>query len=98
MEPTGPKGRRLKGYGRTDYLLCVQVDDMPKPLPVGVLEAKKETEDPLKGMHQAKGYANCQCFEVKYVYATNGHRYGEFDFFTNLMIWLPTSSWSSLFL
>ncbi len=84
VEPTGPKGRRRKGPGRTDYLLCVQVGDMPKPLPVGVLEAKKENEDPLKGMQQAKGYADCQRFEVKYVFATNGHKYGEYDFFTQL--------------
>jgi type I restriction enzyme R subunit len=42
VEPTGTKGRRRKGAGRTDYLLCVQVGDMPKPLPVGVLETKKE--------------------------------------------------------
>lgn len=67
VEPTGPKGRRRRGAGRTDYLLCVQVGDMPKPLPVGVLEAKKEKEDPLKGMQQAKGYADCQRFDVKYV-------------------------------
>lgn len=84
VEPTGPKGSRRKGPGRTDYLLCVQVGDMPKPLPVGVLEAKKEDEDPLKGMQQAKGYADCQRFEVKYVFATNGHKYGEYDFFTSL--------------
>lgn len=83
VEPTGPKGRRRKGAGRTDYLLCVQVGDMPKPLPVGVLEAKKEIEDPLKGMQQAKGYADCKRFDVKYVFATNGHLYGEFDSFTN---------------
>ncbi len=75
VEPTGAKGRRRAGSGRTDYLLCVQVGDMPKPLPVAVLEAKKEDEDPLKGMQQAKGYANCQRFEVKYVFASNGHRY-----------------------
>lgn len=84
VEPTGAKGRRRKGAGRTDYLLCVQVGDMPKPLPVGVLEAKKEGEDPLKGMQQAKGYADCQRFEVKYVFASNGHRYGEFDLGTRL--------------
>lgn len=84
VEPTGPKGRRRSGPGRTDYLLCVRVGDMPKSLPVGVLEAKKETEDPLKGMQQAKGYADCQRFDVKYVFATNGHRYGEYDFFTSL--------------
>jgi len=84
VEPTGAKGRRRAGSGRTDYLLCVQVGDMPKPLPVAVLEAKKEDEDPLKGMQQAKGYSNCQRFEVKYVFASNGHRYGEFDLFSNL--------------
>lgn len=70
VEPTGPKGRRRKGAGRTDYLLCVQVGDMPKALPVGVLEAKKESDDPLKGMQQAKGYADCKRFDVKYVFFT----------------------------
>lgn len=84
VEPTGAKGRRKKGSGRTDYLLCVQVGNMPKPLPVAVLEAKKEDEDPLKGMQQAKNYSECQRFEVKYVFASNGHLYGEYDLFTQL--------------
>jgi len=84
VEPTGPKGRRRRGAGRTDYLLCVKVGEMPKPLPVAVLEAKKESEDPFKGMQQAKGYADCRRHDVKYVFATNGHRYGEFDKFTGL--------------
>lgn len=84
VEPTGAKGRRRKGPGRTDYLLCVQVGGMPKALPVAVLEAKKEGEDPLKGMQQAKGYADCQRFDVKYVFSTNGHKYGEFDSVTSL--------------
>ena len=52
---------------------------MPKPLPVGVLEAKKESEDPLKGMQQAKGYSECSRFSVQYVFASNGHLYGEYD-------------------
>ena len=84
VEPSGAKGRRRKGPGRTDYLLCVQVGGMPKALPVAVLEAKKEAEDPLKGMQQAKGYADCQRFDVKYVFSTNGHKYGEFDCVTSL--------------
>lgn len=79
VEPTGPRGRRRRGAGRTDYLLCVQVGDMPKPLPVAVLEAKKQSEDPLKGMQQAKGYADCQRFDVQYVFASNGHLYGDYD-------------------
>lgn len=52
---------------------------MPKPLPVCVLEAKKESADPLKGMQQAKGYSECSRFSVHYVFATNGHLYGEYD-------------------
>lgn len=79
VEPTGPKGRRRMGRGRTDYLLCVQVGDMPKPLPVAVLEAKREDADPLSGMQQAKGYADCTRFDVQYVFASNGHLYGDFD-------------------
>ena len=84
VEPTGNKGTRRRGAGRTDYLICVQVGDMPKSLPVAVLEAKKENDDPLKGMQQAKGYADCKRFDVKYVFASNGHRYGEYDVFTKL--------------
>lgn len=79
VEATGFKGRRGKHPGRADYLLCVQVGDMPRPLPVAVLEAKKESEDPLKGMEQAKGYAECARFDVQYVFASNGHLYGEYD-------------------
>jgi type I restriction enzyme R subunit len=84
VEPTGPKGRRKKGSGRTDYLLCVKAGTMPKPLPVAVLEAKKEDEDPLKGMQQAKKYSECERLEVKYVFASNGHLYGEYDHFTKM--------------
>ena len=79
VEAIGHKGRRRAGGGRTDYLLCVQAGDMPKPLPVGVLEAKKESEDPLKGMQQAKSYSECSRFSVQYVFASNGHLYGEYD-------------------
>ena len=85
VEPSGPKGRRRKGPGRTDYLLCVKVGDAPKPMPVAVLEAKKEGEDPLKGMQQARGYADTLRFEVKYVFSTNGHRYSEYDRITELI-------------
>ena len=84
VEPSGAKGRRRKSPGRTDYLLCVQAGDMPKALPVAVLEAKRENEDPLKGMQQAKRYADCERFDVKYVFSTNGHLYGEFDGVTSL--------------
>ena len=84
VEPTGFKGRRKAGSGRTDYLFCVQTPNMVKPLPVAVFEAKKEDEDPLKGMQQAKKYSECERFEVKYCFASNGHLYGEYDHFTSI--------------
>jgi type I restriction enzyme R subunit len=70
VEATGAKGRRRKGNGTTDYLLCIRVGGMLRALPVAVLEAKKETKDPFKGMQQAKGYADCRRYDVKYVFAT----------------------------
>jgi type I restriction enzyme R subunit len=57
---------------------------MHRSMPIAVLEAKKEGDDPLRGMQQAKAYSDCDRFDVKYVFATNGHRYGEFDCFTSL--------------
>lgn len=81
VEPTGPKGRRRSGPGKTDYLLCVEVPNGPKPLPVAILEAKREDEDPLKGMQQAKSYSECARFDAKYIFSTNGHRYAQFSKF-----------------
>ncbi|HMP72305.1 MAG TPA: DEAD/DEAH box helicase family protein [Kiritimatiellia bacterium] len=82
VEPIGFKGRRRAGAGRTDYLLCVETPAGPAPLPVAILEAKKEDEDPLKGMQQAKGYSDCDRFDAKYIFSTNGHRYAKFNKFT----------------
>ncbi|MBQ0961058.1 DEAD/DEAH box helicase family protein [Ideonella sp. 4Y11] len=84
VEPSGFKGKRSQSPGRTDYLIYVQPTGQPRPLPVGVLEAKAESEPPMKGMQQAKGYADCARYAVQYVFATNGHLYGEFDMGTQL--------------
>jgi len=82
VDPIGPKGRRRAGSGRTDYLICVEVPHGTAPLPVAVLEAKKEDEDPLKGMQQAKDYSECKRFDAKYIFSTNGHRYAKFNKFS----------------
>lgn len=82
VEPIGHKGRRRKGSGRTDYLLCVDIPNATSPMPIAILEAKRESEDPLKGMQQAKGYAECDRFDAKYIFSTNGHRYAKFNKFT----------------
>lgn len=72
IDPSGPKGARRSGTGIVDYLICIK-DDQGNDLPVGVIEAKAEGEDALKGMTQGKGYKKCNEHEVKYVFATNGH-------------------------
>jgi len=82
VEPIGPKGRRRPGPGRTDYLLCVETPNGPAPLPIAVMEAKRENEDPLKGMQQGKGYSDCDRFDAKYIFSTNGHLYAKFNKFT----------------
>jgi type I restriction enzyme R subunit len=82
VEPIGPKGRRRKVPGKTDYLLCVETPSGPAPLPIAILEAKKEDDDPLKGMQQAKGYSDCERFDAKYIFSTNGHLYAKYNKFT----------------
>ncbi len=47
-----------------------------------LMEAKKEDEDPLKGMQQGKGYADCKRYDAKYIFSTNGTRYAKFNKFT----------------
>lgn len=81
VEPVGFKGRRKSGPGRVDYLLCVDVPGGKAPLPIAILEAKAESRDPLEGMQQAKGYAECERFDAKYIFSTNGHRYAKFNAF-----------------
>src|ERR1051325_8207925 len=82
VEPIGAKGRRRQGPGKMDYLLCVEIPNGNVPLPVAILEAKKEDEDPLKAMQQAKDYSECKRFDAKYIFSTNGHRYAKFNKFT----------------
>jgi hypothetical protein len=47
-------------------------------------------------MQQARGYADTLRFDVKYVFSTNGHRYGEYDRFTELIQGPFALKWSLL--
>src|SRR5262249_883793 len=82
VEPIGPKGRRRSGTGKNNYLMRVEEPKGTKALPSGIFGSKREDEDPLKGMQQAKGYAECSRFDAKYIFSTNGHRYAQFNKFT----------------
>ncbi|GIX08276.1 MAG: hypothetical protein KatS3mg115_2679 [Candidatus Poribacteria bacterium] len=61
---------------KVDYLLRLS-----DAFPIGVVEAKAESEPADAGLEQAKSYA--RDLGVAFAYATNGHRIIEFDFFTN---------------
>jgi type I restriction enzyme R subunit len=74
-----PKRRR----GRSDYLLCLQVLEGHPPLPVAVLEAKKEDSPATLGIQQARGYA--KRFNVPFAFSTNGKLFSEFGADTGLI-------------
>lgn len=66
--------------GRIDYLLRIRVNISTQPIAVALLEAKKNTEPPDKGLEQAKRYARLN--NVPFVYSSNGHLFVEYDDFT----------------
>src|SRR3989344_6532793 len=66
-------GKRGK-QGYNDYLLTY------KNKRIGIIEAKKASDHPTKGLQQAKDYAEMQ--NVRFVYSTNGKEVYEFDMLT----------------
>src|SRR3990170_4059525 len=70
-------GRPRRGKGRVDYLLCLPAEAGKSPLPIAMLEAKKETEFPGLGIQQAQAYR--QRFNVPFVFSSNGHLYSQWD-------------------
>jgi len=66
--------------GRIDYLLRIRVNISTQSIAVALLEAKKNTEPPDKGLEQAKRYARLN--NVPFVYSSNGHLFVEYDSFT----------------
>ncbi|MHC1610501.1 MAG: DEAD/DEAH box helicase family protein [Candidatus Methanospirareceae archaeon] len=66
--------------GRIDYLLRIRVNINTQPIAVALLEAKKNTEPPDKGLEQAKRYARLN--NVPFVYSSNGYLFVEYDSFT----------------
>src|SRR5574341_245995 len=71
------EGRPRRRRGRTDYLLCLPVGLGQSPLPVAIIEAKKESEFPALGLQQGQDYR--RRFNVPFVFSTNGHLYAQWD-------------------
>lgn len=69
-------GKPVRRRGRSDYLLCLPIKEGQPPLPVAVLEAKKEGKSATQGLQQAQGYA--KRFNVIFSFSSNGHLYSEY--------------------
>jgi type I restriction enzyme R subunit len=74
---------RKRAGGRVDYTLRVKVAPDAQPLAVALIEAKAEDLPPAHGLEQAKGYAAGKRLNVPFVFASNGHRFVEYDRFTS---------------
>ena len=72
-------GRSKRKKGRADYLLCLPGEDGQNPLPIAILEAKKEDEHATLGLEQAKSYASVH--QVPFMFSCNGHLFVEYDSF-----------------
>jgi type I restriction enzyme R subunit len=74
------KPRRRKG--RTDYLLRLIVSKDTQPVAVALIEAKAEDKSPAAGLIQGQRDGECDRLNVKFIFATNGHQFVEYDKFT----------------
>jgi type I restriction enzyme R subunit len=65
-----------KRKGRTDYLLCIPLNEGKSVLPVALLEAKAEDKLPSLGIQQARDYM--KKFNVPIVFSSNGNLFCEY--------------------
>lgn len=77
-------GRPRRGKGRMDYLLCLPAGAGKSPLPIAILEAKRENELPGLGIQQAQDYR--KRFNVPFVFSSNGHLFSRWDEQSGLVV------------
>jgi type I restriction enzyme R subunit len=65
--------------GRTDYLLCRPLCKGAEPLPLAIIEAKREGLPPEHGLQQGKDYRVGELNNVPFVFSSNGHLFVEYD-------------------
>ncbi len=75
-------GKAKRRRGKIDYTLRLKIGFGTQPVAVALVEAKKESEMPDKGLEQVKLYAQAKRFNVQFVFSTNGHKFVEFDLAT----------------
>lgn len=76
-------GKPVRRKGRSDYLLCLPSPKDGVPMPVAILEAKKEGSHASLGLHQALTYA--KRFNVSFAYSSNGELFCEYAEDTKLI-------------
>lgn len=81
----GGRGHRRQ-RGRIDYLLRIVLSGHSQPLPLGLIEAKKEMAPAHHGLEQGKDYAErlSRRHHIQFVYSSNGHLFVEYDRHTGL--------------
>ncbi len=70
---------RERAAGRTDYVLRRPLTPGADPIPLAIVEAKREALPPEHGLQQGKGYRVGQLHHVPFVFSSNGHMFVEYD-------------------
>lgn len=78
FDPVTKEARR-RLHGRTDYVLRRPLEPGAEPLPLAILEAKREKQTAEHGLAQAQDYRIGHLHHVPFVFSTNGHLFVEFD-------------------
>lgn len=85
VEETAPKVDIIYGVGqrrpsgRTDYVLRRPLVEDGEPLPLAIIEAKREGLPATHGLQQGKGYRGGALHHVPFVFSSNGHLFVEYD-------------------
>jgi type I restriction enzyme R subunit len=72
------RGQR-RPKGRTDYVLRRPLRAGGEPMPLAILEAKREDLPPEHGLQQGRGYRIGHLHHVPFVFSSNGHLFVEYD-------------------
>ena len=70
---------RRRPAGRTDYLLRRPLAAEDEPMPLAIIEAKREGLPPEHGLQQGKDYRVGELHHVPFVFSSNGHQFVEYD-------------------
>lgn len=84
LDPVTREARR-RLQGRTDYVLRRPLSPGSEPLPLAILEAKREGLPAEHGLQQGQDYRTGHLHHVPFVFSTNGHLFVEFDALAGLV-------------